>query len=212
MLYLPSEVRRDPATKAAEDDVHWNPSGHEIVGRLLYGLIRTRALLPEVELAPWPEAEELARRFGREGLQEAQEEPAALERARKKLLPALDLRAAEGRASLQIFAGIDAQGLASPYVSVLLGPPPSARSLTIRGRALPDEVLEGTRVQVWVEARELASLELHADQPFEYAAELPVELRGDAPLNVRLVSADYVYRGDDLRHCVVFRLEKIALE
>jgi hypothetical protein len=65
---------------------------------------------------------------------------------------------------------------------------------------------------VWLEERELGTVKLEPDQEFEFQAAVPSDMRASEPFNVRLVSDDYVYRGDDLRHCVVFELRAAGFE
>ena len=63
-----------------------------------------------------------------------------------------------------------------------------------------------------IEEHEVGKFVLQPDQPVDFRAEVPPSARGSEPLNVRLEASDHVYRGDDLRHCVAYRLESIALE
>lgn len=211
VLYTPLSFHQDESTWLDPGNYHWNPAGNAHMARVLCGTIRARGLLPQLALASAPALEREAATFAANGLRDAQGPCAEVERLRAKLPSRLDLGA--GPPSVhQVHAGIDADRLASPYVSILLGQPAPASALRVLGRALPDSVLENAEVRVWIEEHEVGTITLRPDQPIDFRAAVPPALRGREPLSVRLEASDHVYRGDDLRHCVVFQLDSVALE
>ena len=116
------------------------------------------------------------------------------------------------RADLLIHGGLDLEGLVSPYASCVLLRPAGASALHVRGRSLPDLVLRGARTRVFLEELAVGELVHEPDAEWKLDVPIPPELEGRELLNLRFESDDYVYRGPDLRHCVVFRLERAALE
>ncbi len=212
VLYLPPEVATDKSLWLKPTDSHWNARGHARMAELLYGAIRERGLLPGIELGAWPAAEELARDWGARGRAFAQEANPKLRAALANLVSSIefpDLTLEEAR---QVHGGLDLEGLVSPYCSFVLLRAPAARELVVRGRCLPDRSLRGAAMRVHLEELELGSIALEPDAPIDFRAPIPPELAGRELLNVRFLTADYVYRGEDLRHCVSFRLERAALE
>ncbi len=212
IAYLPATFAVDKRYWLTPGDAHWNVAGHARVAEFLYGAIRTLGLLPEVELAPWPEAEQLAADWMREGLSFARGESGrALELVRDPVavidLPEITLQEAR-----QVHGGLDLDGLVSPYASLVLQRAPGPRVLHVSGRALPDRALAGARTRVFLEELEVGVLELAPDAALELRLPVPAALDGREFLNLRFESSDFVYRGDDQRHCVVFRLERAALE
>lgn len=212
VLYTPLEFWRDTSTWIAANDNHWNARGHERMARVLYGTIRARGWLPALALAAWPEAEEEARAFAAQGRAFAEQPCAETAKARAQLAPVVDLRALERGTALQIHGGIDDQRLVSPYASLLLGARPGARRLKVTGRCLPDGVLRDAQVHVAIEGQDAGWIRLEPDAPIRFEVGLPEGVPAGEPLDVCFSSDDFVYRGDDLRHCVVFELERVALE
>lgn len=212
IAYLPLEFSVDKSVWLTPGDAHWNVKGHAQVAEFLYGLIRTRGLLPDVELAPWPEAERLAEDWSAAGLASARD---GLERMRqlvKDPVAVIDLPEITLEEARQVHGGLDREGLVSPYASLVLHRAPGTRALHVAGRALPDRSLAGARTRVFLEELEVGALVLRPDAALELRVPVPAALDGREFLDLRLESSDYVYRGDDARHCVVFRLERAALE
>lgn len=212
LVYLPGAFALDKSTWLTPADAHWNASGHARAAEFLYGLIRARGLLAGVELAEWPEAEQLAADWTRDGLAYAE---TGLERAHELFrdpVGVIDLPGITLEEARQVHGGLDREGLVSPYASLVLRRAPGTRTLHVVGRALPDAALNGARTRVFIEELEVGAFELRPDAPLELRVQLPGALDGRAFLNLRFESSDFVYRGDDLRHCVVFRLERAALE
>jgi hypothetical protein len=212
VVYLPLELSADRDLWITPSDPHWNARGHAEVAAFLYGTLRAEALLPGVTLGPWPEAEERAVEWARAGLAGAVEGRARMEAAVRDPVRAIDLPELTLPEARQVHGGLDIEGLVSPYASLVLHRAQGTRRLVVRGRALPDRALAGARVQVSVEELVAGELELTPGTALALDYALPAELDGRAFLDVRFESDDYVYRGDSLRHCVVFQLERVALE
>lgn len=212
VLYVPQDVVMDPARWIDAYDEHWSPRMHAEVASWLYGWIRAQGWLDSLELALWPAAEAEALRIARAGRAEAVravEDVWAL--YLDKLASALDLTALTPLAATQIHGGVDGSGLVSPYASILLARR-AGTTLRVSGRALGDALLSGSLVRVSLDDLEIGSIELQPDSPIEFSAPIPPALDGRAHLSVRFESEDFVYRGEDLRRCVVFRLDRVALE
>lgn len=210
-LYLPASFQSDPALVLDAADVHWSPAGHERMARLCYALIVERGLLPGRPLAPWPEAEQELRALAAAGAAEAREPLAApYALGLEKIRDTLDLREVELAEALQIHGGVDREGLVAPYASLVLRRG-EARALELDGRALPDAHVAGARVRVWLDEVEVATLTLAPDEPIRLRARVPAALDGRAFLALRLETDEWVYRGDDLRRCTAWRLERAAL-
>ncbi len=210
VLYLPLAFSIDKTAWVTPLDPHWGERGHERVAQVLYGVIRERGLLPGTGLAAWPEADDTARAWAASGRAEAeggdQRIRAVLGEFTARIEPPLDAREAR-----QIHGGLDMEGLVSPYASFVLLRA-GADELAVRGHCLPDEALRGASVRVSLEELELGVLELEPRRELDFRAPIPAELGGRELLNVRFSADDWVYRGDNLRHCVVFRLDSVALE
>lgn len=212
LVYLPFEFATDKGVRLSPVDAHWNAQGHAQVAELLYGLIRTRALLPGTALAEWPEAERLAEEWAARGREFAETKGPELRATLKELVSVIDTAEFTVSEARQVHGGLDLEGRVSPYASFVLFQAPGARELHLLGRAPPDPALRGATTRVHLEELELGRIALEPDLPLDFRAPIPAELAGRELLNVRLESDDYVYRGDDLRHCVVFQLERAALE
>jgi hypothetical protein len=211
VVYLPFEFSIDKEVRLSATDAHWNARGHALVAQLLHGLILTRGLLPQGVVGAWAEAERLAEEWSRSGREFAETRGADLRATLAGLVARIDLPFGLEEAR-QVHGGLDREGLVSPYASFVLLQQPGARFLRLAGRALPDRSLRGAHTRVALEEYELGTIELAPDQPLAFEAPIPPELSGRELLNVRLESDDYVYRDENLRHCVVFRLERAALE
>ena len=211
--YLPASFFNDPEYRISRVDSHWSPAGHARVALFLYGLIQQRGLLPELELSPWPAASAAV-----EELHGAWHREAAAEHSTPRVLaPAdvgreLDLDRLTESTARQVHGGIDGEGLVAPYAAVVLRCA-GARTLVLTGHCLERPELDGTRVAVSVDEVEVGSFRLRSGEPIQLELELPTdELRRREFVSVRLASDDYVYIGDALRHCVVFRLGSLRLD
>jgi hypothetical protein len=189
-------------------DPHWNPEAHALVAGALYGVMRARNLLPSIELPAWPEADQRASEWAERGLAFARTEGdrlrKSLRRARRGARwPEITLEEAR-----QVHGGLDLEGLVSP-LRFVRAPPAGGRerAATCADARCPTWSLRGARTRVFLE--ELAVGELVHEPGAEWKLDVPIppELEGRELLNLRFESDDYVYRGPDLRHCVVFRLE-----
>jgi len=209
---LSGRLNRNPELVLSELDKHWSPAGHERIARVLFTLIRTRNLLPQLALTPWPEVERVAARDF-EGLWEkataASEEPRAHPptEALSRLEPArfgeLEWR--------HVYTGLDDQARVSPFASFHLAWAGQS-SLVLRGRAFARPELAGAQLAVSVEGRRVGAHELVPGEPFELRLALPADLRPEGGVDVRLETSDYVYAGADRQHCVSFVLDLLALE
>jgi hypothetical protein len=212
VLYLPLEYASDKSLWITAADPHWNAQGHARLARLLYGAIRSRGLLRGVTLAPWPEAERVHAEEGVRGLTFARENDTRLKESLRDPAAEIDCAEISLEEARQIYGGVDREGLVAPYASLTLHRPLGARVLRLVAQALPDLALEGARVRVFLEEFEFATLELRPGAELELRRALPAELADRPWLNLRFTSDDFVYRGSDQRHCVVFRLQRVALE
>ena len=52
VLYSPLEFYEDSANWLGPKNYHWNAAGHEKLARMLFGLLRSRGLLPMLALTP----------------------------------------------------------------------------------------------------------------------------------------------------------------
>jgi hypothetical protein len=212
VLYVPPEVAADKGLWITPNDPHWNPEAHALVAGALYGAIRERALLPAVELPPWPEAEQRASEWSERGRAFASTGGARVREMLGSLVSVLDWPDVTLEEARQVHGGLDLEGLVSPYASCALRRPAGASALHVRGRSLPDPALRGAKTRVFLEELEVGTLVHAPDAALELDVPIPPALDGRELLGLRFESDDYVYRGADLRHCVVFRLERAALE
>lgn len=208
LLYLPRAFWSD-ASLEIPGDGHWNAAGHERLARFLYGTIRRRGLLPRLALAEWSAAESEAEELVAAGLDEAGAPPLPPPR----LMPTIAPSELTERTARQILGGVDRAGLVAPHAALVLARSRGTTTLHVTGRFLPERVLDGAVVRVFVEELELAQLAIRPGEPLDVVLPLPREaLEGRPFLSVRFSGDDYVYRGDDLRRCVLFQLERVALE
>jgi len=212
VLYCSREFAEERAYWVNAGDPHWNPRGMERMARLLYGAIRTRGLLPALELGEWDEAAEvLAEEHERElaGFERAPSLAELMEHA--PVDARFDALGPESDSVGHLNGGLDAEGRVSPYASFLLANVPGGR-LRLVGRALERPELDGCRVSVRVGGEEVGSLFPTAGEPIEGSWPLPESLSAQGFVTVALVADDYVYVGPELGHCVVFVLESLAIE
>lgn len=208
LFYLPVRFWNREEYHNSPEDLHWSPAGHRAVARILYTLIRERGLLPLPNLERWPEAEEETRALAEEGWKEAEAEP----RLPSGLKPSLEPADLDDKLARQILGGLDREGLVSPYASILLRSKRAASELRVTGQFLPDRVLAGKVVRIFVDEFEVGQLVVAPGEPFDFRAPLPAEVGEREASSVRFLAEDFVYRGSDLRHCVVWRLDRVALE
>jgi len=212
VFYVPPEFAADKSMWITPTDPHWNPEAHALVAGALYGVMRARNLLPSIELPAWPEADQRASEWAERGLAFARTEGDRLRKSLGALVAVLDWPEITLEEARQVHGGLDLEGLVSPYASCVLLRPAGASALHVRGRSLPDLVLRGARTRVFLEELAVGELVHEPDAEWKLDVPIPPELEGRELLNLRFESDDYVYRGPDLRHCVVFRLERAALE
>jgi hypothetical protein len=211
VLYVPLEFAADKSLWITPSDYHWNEEGHARVGRVLYGLVRSGGWLP-VELAPREDLEAEAERWMREGHELVSTGAARMHATIKEYVAAIEWPELDLTEARQVYGGIDLEGLVSPYASLVLQRPPEARRLVVRAAGLPDRSLVELQPRVLVEEFELGRLELIPGREESFAFDLPAGVADREFLSVRFESDDWVYRGDDARHCVSFRFVRAALE
>ena len=84
--------------------------------------------------------------------------------------------------------------------------------LVQEGSGVAASVLKNLDIDLKKVRLEVEKLVIQPGQTFELHVPLPAELGRRRVLNVRFRAEDFVYRGSDLRQCVVFQLERVALE
>ena len=207
LLPLPAEMRLDQEYWVAPNDPHWNSAGHARFARMVYGEIRRREWLPQLQLAAWPESEEESaqlRARGRSLLARAPREDV------RRLTHSLRFGTESTAALRQVYGGVDDAGQVSPRATMMLRHTPGAR-LRVRGRALDAPVLDGVRVRLYVEGRELPGFELEAGRPIDFERSLPPDLDGAKFVSVRFDADDWVLGGPELRACRSWVLSELAL-
>jgi hypothetical protein len=211
LAYLSSDFSGDARVVIDPGNQHWNPEGHALVARFLYGLAVERGLLPGLQLAPWPEAAALVESIHVPGLAEARSEGWARTKERQNrrdIAPRLDLGRLDVGAVKQVYGGIDADGYVAPYASLVLAN--AGSELRVRGRGLGRPELAGAHAEVWVEELRVGELPL-AQGELDVGFVLPAELADRPYLNVRFESDDWVYRNVRRGNCVTFVLASVEL-
>jgi len=206
LLFLP--VEELGAESRLGDDPHWSATGHARVAEHLLGLIADANWLPGLGLAPAPRAIADAREIFERGRQQA---ATPLRDPDWDAVFSTEIRPASmtGSMAQQVYGGLEADGLVSPYLSLILRDAPSA-DLRITGRALPHGVLAGTAVRVSADGTTLGRFVLTPGARIDERFPLPAE-RGEL-IHVELEADDFVYTDDKLRKCLSWRLERIAVE
>jgi hypothetical protein len=210
LLWLPDLFQTNKNLWVGPEDPHWNGAGHKLLAELLFGVIRGRSLLPVLQLKPWPAVERKADALEKDGHAQAHAEPpAAYWGPRRPVLGRLVFAPPTAESLRQVYTGIDQRGRVSPYAAVLLAG--AAGRLVLRGRSLDRPELDGVEVAVFVDELQVGSFELRSGLKIDHAWPLPAELRGREHVAARFVTPDWVYAGDQGRHCVSFTLEELAL-
>ena len=186
------------------NDRHWNRWGNERIAKMLYAAIQQRELLPGVDLKSWPEMDEQLDAIHGAALVEMEEPSPEADLHERLVCPPLDARM--GR---QVYVGLDAQGHASSYVSVVLAND-GARQLHLDGRSLGRPELRGRSATVFVEEHEVGTIDLGPEAVFPRAFPLPA-LDDRAVLNVRIVAEDWVYLEVFNGRGIAFVLDELAL-
>ncbi len=215
MVYLSKDFASESRYWISESDYHWNTDGHLIVAKLIYGMIARERLLPGVEAPIWDEAAIIFDRITGPGRIDAERDltdDAVLRTGSDRQIAShIDFEALTESTAAQIHGGVDSSHRASPYASFVLKN--NNRShVRIQGTALPDNVLNNTHVQVYIGPDCVGSIELVADARFDKTFILPAANRDTPFINLRLISPDYVYRGNDLQHCVAYQLRRVSIE
>ena len=77
---------------------------------------------------------------------------------------------------------------------------------------MPRPELDGATVSVAVDELPLGSFELVSGEEIDRSWPLPPEALEREYVTIRMEADDYVYAGEDLQHCVVFRLGRLFVE
>jgi hypothetical protein len=212
LLFLPLEHYFNPAFRLSKADEHWNPAGHEEQARLLFGAIRAHGLLPSLRLTAWPEAEQHAADTWKQGNAEAFAKGQLESRlARQNVTSSIQAGSWDANTAGEVYTGVTADGTVSPFAIVVLAGAGGTR-VHLTGAALARPEMDGATLHVLVDGAEAGTQVLHSGQPFDFSAPLPPTAAGHDWLAVRLTTSDYVYDGADLRHCVSFRMQRLAIE
>ena len=202
---LPFSLFQNEDLKISKKDGHWNPAGHERVARFLYSFIQQNDLLPQLSLRSWDVANQIFESMTEDALaQMAEYAPVA-----RPNLSELDFRELDIEEASQIYGGVLGMYV-SPYMSVVLARE-NGKFLQIDGKYLDSPSMAGSTVEVYVEERKLATLSVIPGRPFQIEAALPADLVERPVLNVRLVTDDYIYMGEDLRTTMSLGIIRIAI-
>jgi hypothetical protein len=216
IVFLPREFWEEPRNwvDPSRADNHWNARGGRLLAELLCGWILERGLLPRLELAGDRELVERAAESAAAGLAEARDSRARefLGALRARIVSRLEFDRLTPGTAAQVHGGIDSEGLVGPYASLVLKSHQAPQVLSVLGSRLADAGLaSGSSVRVLVEDADLGSVPLSGAGELVFEASLPEWIGEREYVAVRFVADDYVYRGQDLRHCVSLRLRSIEL-
>ncbi len=209
VAYVPVGMRGERRFRVSETDPHWSRDGHERIGKLLYGLIRQRNLLPKLSLLPWEEADQLVEELHGKGLVESQD-PEVVKRRIKdlRIRRVIEFNRWNTVLSQQVHGGVDAEGNVSPYASILM---PRGSALKVTGECFRRPEIDGTRVDVLIDEERVHSFTVEGGHKLEWQSPVPESLRELEYLSVRFKAGDHVYLGHDLRQCAVFQLKRIEM-
>ena len=122
----------------------------------------------------------------------------------------LDFTSPDLEAAAHVYAGIDAEGGAAPYVSLILRND-SGGTLEVRGRCLDRPEIATGSARAFVEEHEVGTIPFATPGPFTFTWPLPPDLHDRPFLNVRFESDDYVTIEPRNARCVSFDLEGVAI-
>ena len=109
------------------------------------------------------------------------------------------------------YFGIDEQGRLGPRACLVLRRLGES-FLEIQVEGLPRPELGTLHAELSVDQLPLGSLSLGPGAEDTFRFELPDALPADGLVVVRIDSDDYVYTGEDLRHCVSLRLVRLRFD
>ena len=212
VAYVSDEFASDEVNWVDEENHHWNAAACERVARLIYGLVEARGLAPRLALPSWEEADDEVHAIHDEGARKA----ARKDQIRRSLearqrLSTLDFRDIDADEAAHVHAGISPDALLGPYGSFVLACE-AREELTVAGSFLGAPEIAGSVVKVHVEEFDVGAITVGVDGPFEQSFPLPESVQGRQLVNVRLEAEDWVLSGPTGERCVVFRLERLALE
>jgi hypothetical protein len=216
VVYVPASVHADETLWVATGpgDTHWNRKGADLIAELICGWILDRGWLRRAGIEAQPDLVDGARRVAEQGLAEASAaaRASALALVRDRIAPTIDFEHIDPKHAAQVFGGIDGQGYVGPYAIFVLRNPARENTLVIEAERLGDPgIRSGASLTVHVEGEAVGTLSLAGSGAIVFRADLPDSIRGREYMAIRLTSTDYVYRGDELRHCVSLRLMKAGL-
>ena len=210
LVFLPAAFVEDQALRVSREDRHWSAAGHRELARMLLGHALAQGLVPALGLPPDPDLEREAASFFEAGRTDAERGARQGLDLAEGLLTELDFTTVDPAEAAQVHGGVDGEGRAAPYASLLLRRGAGTR-LVVEGENISSLVLRGASVQVFADELALGELALGTPEPLVLDAALPPEVLARPFVSIRFVSTDYTYVGEDLRHCVAFRLKRVAL-
>jgi hypothetical protein len=225
-VVFPTSFNRDDRYRNSKADSHWNRAGHEQAALFLFDVVQSRGLLPKLALEALPAAHEVGSKL----LAEAENEvahPKSFDKLleRRKIDASIDFRRIDDDHAAQVHGGVVKGGLVAPYASMILRCEGRKR-LVVEGRGLARPELDGVKVALFVDGKQVGSLEPRSGAggatsatptpgsgaPFRVTADVPDELAKQTFVSVRLQADDFVYDLPDLRSCRVCVLDRVALE
>ena len=190
---------------------HWNPEGMRMIGKLLYGAILERDLLPDYPVGDWPEARELFDEMWN-SFEGADPNRVRMGLARHQRIDhSLSTSGDWAEEGTHVLSGLKQDGHAGPHTMISLLGREHTR-LRFKGRALGRDELQGMTIQIRLHGTELHSFSPEPDDEFDLTVALPEEFHADLQLmTFELIADDYGYMGPHLRNCVSYHLELLEL-
>ncbi len=212
LAYVSDAFLSDRTLWSGPQNNHWNAEGSERIAKLVYALVRERGLLPGLELPAWSEAEAEIDAIDGAGRREAADRgPLGRRLALHGVGKRLDFTQLDGRSASWINGGLDGEGYAAPYASLVLASD-GGRELVVRGERLGRPELVNARTRVFADEVALGVIELEGERTFEERFPIPPAIADRGHVSVRFEATDYVYRGELLDRCVTLRLAEVAIE
>ena len=211
VAYISNAFCFDKSTWVGEGNNHWNRHGNERIAKLMYGLIQERGYLASIGLPEWRPASDEVRAIHDAGVRDAANPNTIPNKlAEKPPLSDVDFSALAEANARHLNGGLDGEGFACPYASLMLANP-DASSLTVVLESLGRSELVGAEVVVHVEEFELGRIPLDGEGSSEHRFDLPAALAGRAFVTVRLEASDYVYLDSSEHPTFSYRLLRLAL-
>ena len=207
LAYIPHSFAMDSANWNGDEDRHWNPAAHEQVAKLLYGLIRERELLPELELREWDEGRAVTQELVAAAEAELAD-PAPFDHSYLRAhvtAPPVDRDMIS-----QVYYGYRSNGRMQPHSSVILARG-GGDELLVAGASLGRHELEGAVAHVLVEEFEVGTFPLGSAATFPYTFALPPDVLDREQVSVRIECSDFVYENVISGEGASFLLEEIRI-